>query len=431
MIEVSVTPGEIVAGRPSRLVLRFFNSGRGGCFNVEFKLRLPPGVVLMGGEGRVDIPVLTAGREHTHAISVLAPRAGPFELTSATFTYRDEFDEQRRVNDFSFGMVATDAPPPVQVRQPSGRLRVECEDTSLPRGDWEMLRVLVSNGTGAGLSDVIVAVEGPFDTDGKRSRIAALGDGTTARCSFRVNAGAAGQHVPVTVRTTYAFRDAGGELRTRTQEDSVSVAVREAERHGPPASAEQVVLYLAASPRDMPALRSDLEMRKVQEKLARSRQRERYRIEWCPAARFEDISQALMDFEPHVVHFSGHGDADGNLCVEDETGHRDLVTPDGLADLFGQHRATLRCVVVNACHSMQLAETMAQRIEHTVGMRNQIADEVAIQFSVGFYEGLFAGWPVPKAFDRGCAHIRSRPGTGEQHVIPLLFPREQAPGSVA
>ncbi|GAA3453766.1 hypothetical protein GCM10018962_55990 [Dactylosporangium matsuzakiense] len=173
----------------------------------------------------------------------------------------------------------------------------------------------------------------------------------------------------------------------------------------------------------MEPLRSDLEMRKVREKLQRSRDRERFRLEWCPAARFEDISQALIDYEPQIVHFSGHGDENGNLCVEDELGDRDLVTPEGLADLFGQHRDSLRCVVVNACHSVQLAETLATRIQYTVGMRNMIADDASIQFSVGFYEGLFGGLPIPRAFARGCAHVRSRPGTEHQHRTPLLFPR--------
>jgi hypothetical protein len=228
--------------------------------------------------------------------------------------------------------------------------------------------------------------------------------------------------VPVTLHTTYGYRDVGGEVRTRTQKDSVNVVVRAVEPRLESVTGEQTVLYLAASPRNMPPLRSDLEMRKVKEKLQRSKERDRYRIEPCLAARFDDISQALIDYEPQVVHFSGHGDRNGNLCVEDEYGDSDSVTPEGLAELFGQHRSTIRCVVVNACHSVRLAEALATRIDHVVGMRYQIGDEAAIQFSVGFYLALFAGWSAPDAFVRGRAHIRSRPAIEQQHLTPLIFP---------
>ena len=108
-------------------------------------------------------------------------------------------------------------------------------------------------------------------------------------------------------------------------------------------------------------------------------------------------------FEPQVVHFSGHGDRDGRLYVENESGESALVTPEGLADLFGQHKSTIRCVIVNACHSVRLAEALASRIDHVIGMRHVIGDAAAIEFSFGFYLALFAGWsgPDPAASRQG------------------------------
>lgn len=256
------------------------------------------------------------------------------------------------------------------------RLPLECEPGGLDLGAWDVLRVRVSNATGVALEDVTVSVDGPFTVDGKRSRITTLDAGTTARYSFNVNASESGRHVPVHVRTTYGYRDLGAEIRTRTQDGNLDVVVRAIEPRRDPTPVERTVLYLAASPRDMPALRSDLEMRKVKEKLQLSRQREQYRT----------------------------------------------VTPRGLAELFGQHRSTIRCVVVNACHSIHLAEILATQIDHTIGMRYQIGDEAAIQFSVGFYQALFAGWPVPDAFARGRAYILSRPALEQHHQTPLLFP---------
>ena len=185
--------------------------------------------------------------------------------------------------------------------------------------------------------------------------------------------------------------------------------------------AVQTILYLTASPKDMMPLRSDLEMRKVKEKLQLGRDRDAFRLEYYVASRLDDISQALLDHEPQVVHFSGHGDAAGGLYVEDETGLSALVNPDGLAKMFGQHRSTIRCVIVNACHSARLAEAMARYIDHSVGMRCAIGDRAAIQFSVGFYQAMFAGWPVADAFTRGCALVESNSVTEGEYQTPVLF----------
>ena len=97
-------------------------------------------------------------------------------------------------------------------------------------------------------------------------------------------------------------------------------------------------------------------------------------------------------------------------------------TPEGLASLFGLHRATINCVIVNACYSERLARAMSQHIDHVVGMRSKIGDEAAIEFSVGFYTGLFAGHPVPEAFKRGLAHIQRSEATRPEYRTPLLLP---------
>jgi hypothetical protein len=186
------------------------------------------------------------------------------------------------------------------------------------------------------------------------------------------------------------------------------------------------ILYLTASPNDpdlrLPPLRTDLEMKKVKERLQLSRTRDQYRIEFCPASEWDDLSQALADYEPQLVHFSGHGDSDGNMLLEDAVGGVAPTTPEGLASLFGLHRATIKCVIVNACYSERLARAMAQHIDHVIGMRWQIGDEAAIEFSVGFYTGLFAGYPVPEAFKRGLAHIQRSEATMLEYQTPLLLP---------
>jgi hypothetical protein len=86
--------------------------------------------------------------------------------------------------------------------------------------------------------------------------------------------------------------------------------------------------------------------------------------------------------------------------------------------MFGQHRDTIQCVIVNACHSARLAEAMARYIDHAVGMWSAIGDVAAIQFSVGFYQAMFARRSVPDAFERGCAMVESNSATGGEYQTP-------------
>jgi hypothetical protein len=246
----------------------------------------------------------------------------------------------------------------------------------------------------------------------------------TARFPFKVIADEGGV-VPVGARTTFTYHDGAGSIRQGAQEDWLEVAVAGGGMPEPASKAAATILYLAASPNDpdlewLP-LRSDLEMRKVKERLRLSRHRDEYQFEPCPAARWDDVSQALVDYDPQVVHFSCHGDSDGNLLLENDAGGVALTTPEGLARLFGLHRSTIRCVIVNACHSELLARAMAQNIDHVVGMRSEIGDEAAIQFSAGFYTGFFAGQPVPVAFERGIASIQSSETTKLEYRTPVLL----------
>jgi len=631
MIQVSVAPGQLVAGQRSQLGIRFANSGPGACTDIVFKLGLPSGITLVSGKQRIEIETIRPGDSLLYSLTVEPARPGEFMLTSPNFAYRDSDDERVRVSDWRQPLsVEARRPaqpvPPVQPRS-APRLSIDHDGAQLAYEQWDILPIVVRNASGVPVSDVYVTITGPIETNGRRGRISKLLDGQVAKIPFNVKASDRGL-VPVSVHMTYDYPDGLGSLRTWSQDDQVDVAVAQREEpatgtsatgmpagirklcvaydvegysgrgtrreyntqqrlseilgvvfsearalpgrpevqeqgdggiafvptggtvdeprlitgllnalrtrltelnedlvkeaqirlrvalqegvvhraahgyvgsavvevcrlrdadavrsalagsdapmvvavadglyhdvlahgyHGLPAaaftpvdvqvksytgkawiylpgdngtrvagrtdakSAVQTILYLTASPKDLTPLRSDLEMRKVKEKLQLGRDRDAFRLEYCVASRLDDISQALLDYEPQVVHFSGHGDAAGGLYVEDETGLSALINPDGLAKLFGQHKSTIRCVIVNACHSARLAEAMAKYIDHSVGMRCAIGDRAAIQFSVGFYQAIFAGRPVRDAFTRGCALVESNSVTEGEYETPVLF----------
>lgn len=166
------------------------------------------------------------------------------------------------------------------------------------------------------------------------------------------------------------------------------------------------ILFLSADPSDQTRLRLGEEAREIEEKLRLSRQRDNFDFIMKFAVRPPDISQAMLDVEPNIVHFSGHGNDEGALCVETVTGHTLPISAEALAGLFENFADQLNCVVLNACYSAVQAKAIARHIPYVIGMSREVADLAAISFSIGFYQALGAGRSIEQAFNLGVALIR-------------------------
>lgn len=154
------------------------------------------------------------------------------------------------------------------------------------------------------------------------------------------------------------------------------------------------VLFCAADPRDESRLRLQDEQRAIQERIRSSRERERIEfLEPCVAAQPADLLRALSERAPTVVHFSGHGSASA-VAFQNEKGEAVPVGGKALAELFRLMSDHVRCVILNACDTEDLARQISEHVDFVVGMSAAIGDEGARQFSEGFYIGLGAAAPL-------------------------------------
>ena len=189
----------------------------------------------------------------------------------------------------------------------------------------------------------------------------------------------------------------------------------------------QTILFLAANPQGTTPLRLDQELRDISEGLQRAQKRDRFKLEQRSAVRPRDIQRAMLDLNPQIIHFSGHGEGEAGLVFEDEIGNSKLVDRDALAALFELFADRLNCVVLNGCYSEVQAQAISQHIPYVIGMNNAIGDKAAIDFAVGFYDALGAGRDVEFAFKLGCAAIRME-GIAE-HLTPVLIEKPVAAGA--
>lgn len=182
------------------------------------------------------------------------------------------------------------------------------------------------------------------------------------------------------------------------------------------------ILFLSADPSDAGRLRLGQELRDVREKLRLSKQRERFSLESREAVRPGDLTQIILEVEPQVIHFSGHGKSTGELCLEDVEGKVKTVGPDALASLFELVSEHVRCVILNACYSETQANSISQHIPFVIGMQQAIGDKAAIAFSTGFYTAIGAGRSFYDAYKFACVEIQLH--DLPDHLIPILIQRK-------
>jgi CHAT domain len=179
-----------------------------------------------------------------------------------------------------------------------------------------------------------------------------------------------------------------------------------------------IILILAASPLDQAKLSLDIEAREIEEGLKRSQYRDQFHIKKQSAVRIEDLRRLLLDTEPQIVHFCGHGSGEEGLAFEDEQRKTQLISTDSLVNLFELFAGKIECIVLNACYSEIQAKAIIQHVGYIIGMNKAIGDKSAIKFSIGFYDALGAGRSFEEAFKFGCNAIQSE-GIPE-YLTPVL-----------
>ncbi len=183
------------------------------------------------------------------------------------------------------------------------------------------------------------------------------------------------------------------------------------------------VLFLAANPMSSSRLALDEEARAIEEKIRDARHRNRVVVRTRWAVRPEDLQQALLEYEPTIVHFSGHGSgADGIVLHSANQNDSTFIAADALTDLFKVLKDGIRVVVLNACYSEVQARAIVQEIEFVVGMSDSIGDDAARVFAAAFYRGLAFGRSVQTAFELGINELKLM-GLNQDAAIPQLIVR--------
>jgi TIR domain/CHAT domain len=168
---------------------------------------------------------------------------------------------------------------------------------------------------------------------------------------------------------------------------------------------KKIILVITSNPQGTTSLRLDRELRVIDEVIQKSQFRDRFDVHQLWAARTIDLIDALLKYQPRIVHFCGHGEGQMGLVLEDEAGNAKPVSSEALAEVFKNLAAKVECVLLNACYSEVQANAIVEHINYVIGMSREIRDDAAIAFTRGFYTALGNGEPIKNAYNFGKSQV--------------------------
>ncbi|MCY0986770.1 CHAT domain-containing protein [Nannocystis sp. ILAH1] len=172
-------------------------------------------------------------------------------------------------------------------------------------------------------------------------------------------------------------------------------------------SSKQVALVLMSCPEGQAPLELAREAGHIEDELGLGQVRERFSLVWGWSVTAEQTFDLIADHNPALLHFAGHGGADGTMLVVGAGGSTSRLRYDALARLLGALRRPPRCVVLNACFSGLATAVLTERVDAVVGMREKISDDAARVFSRSLYRAIGKGKDLQESFGIARAALSS------------------------
>jgi hypothetical protein len=182
-------------------------------------------------------------------------------------------------------------------------------------------------------------------------------------------------------------------------------------------------VFFAANPRDTTTLELGKEFRAINKVVRAATYRDWLDIIPAFSTRTSDLQPTLTQHLPHIVHFSGHGSAIGEILAEDPDGDTHPLPPRAVRRLFEvPYHNNVRLVLLNACYSRIQAEAIVEVVDCAIGMNAAVPDFAAIVFAEALYGAIAEGLSVAEAFEQGKSELEIEGLLGESR--PELLTRQ-------
>lgn len=179
------------------------------------------------------------------------------------------------------------------------------------------------------------------------------------------------------------------------------------------------ILFFSSNPNRTGILRLDKEFWEIRGSIAVSRSSKNVFIQFVAATKPKLVQDLIEREKPDIVHFSGHGNTNGEIVLEDRNRNPLQISPENFVSMFGASENHLKCVVLNCCYSNKAAKLINRIVDCVIGIKTDIDDQSAIAFASAFYLALGERKNLQIAFDFAINEFLLNGGLIEQK--PELF----------
>lgn len=165
------------------------------------------------------------------------------------------------------------------------------------------------------------------------------------------------------------------------------------------------ILFLSANPLPTGRILVDAEEREISERLQEGPFRDNFEIYKHTAIQPMDLQKLLLQHQPHIVHFCGHGHKTEKIILGGAPGRPTTVDKRGLTQVFSLYNHHVRLVVLNACYTNNLARSITKAVDYAVGTGKGIGDKAGVAFAGALYRALGFGKSIKEAFASAKAEL--------------------------
>ncbi|MGK7924343.1 MAG: GAF domain-containing protein [Spirulina sp.] len=166
------------------------------------------------------------------------------------------------------------------------------------------------------------------------------------------------------------------------------------------------ILVASARPHAANPTELEQETARIKQIVQKTPQGKEIAVEPIPAIFYEDLTLAIAQQQPNLIHFCGADSLEG-LIFASETQDARLLDPGQLTQLFEQFGRSVKCVILDRCLSVLQADAISDCIPATIAIDADIGVEAANLFTTEFYRWIGYGEGVNEAFEMGCLALQA------------------------
>jgi hypothetical protein len=200
----------------------------------------------------------------------------------------------------------------------------------------------------------------------------------------------------------------------------------------PTVSRKTRILFIQPDLNDQPGLVVRKELRNLDQALLLEGKDAVWEWKLLPSAQIDDLERGLARYQPDIVHYAGHGAAQGELFFDPKEDKKNSValSAEDFAETLRIHQARphtprVRLVVLAACNTERTAQLAVEHVDCAIGMRGEIGDGALVKVVTRHPVGQGSqvrrsgrGWlDVPRRATRAAGHLLDCPLS--HHLCPV------------